>query len=225
MTQQADTTPPVSLKNELIRLMCVTMACSVTEVVCYGDAAHVYAGIMTGNTVQLGWALSAGQYAKALPIAIALGSFFIGCVVASFFRVQLRPLRRVYWLMASLLTMASFIRFHMPLHLFVELPLLAFTMALQGEGLSQFAGVKLQTVVVTNNLVKFAKALTERYINPGADPSNIPSRADVLVPGVCWCTFFTGAGLGALLSLHHAYPLIVPIILLLFLGASERASA
>jgi uncharacterized membrane protein YoaK (UPF0700 family) len=180
---------------------------------------------MTGNTVQLGWALSAGQYAKALPIAIALGSFFVGCVVASFFRVQLRPLRRVYWLMASLLTIASFIRFHMPLHLFVELPLLAFTMALQGEGLSQFAGVKLQTVVVTNNLVKFAKALTERYINPGADPSNIPSRADVLVPGVCWCTFFTGAGLGALLSLHHAYPLIVPIILLLFLGASERASA
>lgn len=223
MMQQAETMPPVSLKNELIRLIGVTMACSVTEVVCYGDAAHVYAGIMTGNTVQLGWALSAGHYATALPIAIALGSFFTGCVIASYFRVQLRPLRRVYWLMASLLMLASVIRFHAPLHVFLELPLLAFTMALQGEGLSQFAGVKLQTVVVTNNLVKFAKALTERYINPSADLSKIPSRADVLVPGICWCTFCTGAGLGALLSVHHAYPLSVPIVLLLLLGASEAS--
>ncbi|MBB2198791.1 DUF1275 domain-containing protein [Gluconacetobacter sp. 1c LMG 22058] len=206
------------LVRELTHLIGITLACGITEVVCYHDAAHIYAAIMTGNTVQLGWAIADGDLARALPIMIALGSFFVGCIIASIFRGQFKSLRRVYWSMALLLAVAALVRSNASLRLPVELPLLAFALALQGEGVSQFAGVNLQTVVVTNNLVKFAKTLTARYINPSSDVSKVPSREEVLVPGVCWITFGIGAGLGGWLTLHSMNPLIAPLGILLCLG-------
>jgi len=214
----AEPVPGPYLARELAHLIGITLACGISEVVCYHDAAHIYAGIMTGNTVQLGWALAGGEVARAVPIALALGSFFVGCVIASIFRVQLRSLRRVYWSMALLLAFAAFARSNASLRLPVELPLLAFSMALQGEGISQFAGVNLQTVVVTNNLVKFAKAMTARYINPSKDLSKVPPREEVLVPGVCWITFCVGAAFGGLLIINLVNPLIIPIAVLVFLG-------
>ncbi|MFW7269935.1 DUF1275 family protein [Gluconacetobacter sp. Hr-1-5] len=217
MTVAGNVTVP-ALARELAPLVGITLACGITEVVCYHDAAHIYAAIMTGNTVQLGWAIADGDLSRALPITIALGSFFVGCVIASIFRVQLKPPRRVYWSMALLLAAAALVRSNAALRLPVELPLLAFALALQGEGLSQFAGVNLQTVVVTNNLVKFAKTMTARYINPSSDVSKVPSREEVVVPGVCWITFCVGAGLGGWLTLHIVNPLIVPIGLLFCLG-------
>ena len=217
MTMAGNVAVP-SLTRDLSRLVGITLACGITEVVCYHDAAHIYAAIMTGNTVQLGWAITDGDLARALPIAIALGSFFVGCVIASIFRVQLKSLRRVYWSMALFLSAAALVRSNVSLRLPVELPLLAFALALQGEGVSQFSGVNLQTVVVTNNLVKFAKTLTARYINPSSDVSKVPSREEVLVPGVCWITFGIGAGLGGWLILHSVNPLIVPIGFLFCLG-------
>lgn len=221
MNEAENAPPPSGALSELLRLSCVTLACAITEVICYSDTVHIYAGIMTGNTVQLGWSLAAGKYAKALPIASAIGFFFIGCIITSFFRNQLKPARRIYWLMVILLAIASIVRLNTSLRLFIELPLLALTMALQGVGISQFSGVKLQTVVVTNNLVKFAHALTARYINPSSNLSEIPSRADVLVPGICWFTFCIGAGCGGVLCVYYTYPLAVPISLLLSLNATD----
>lgn len=218
MTMAGNVAVPSPVRD-LSHLVGVTLACGITEVVCYHDAAHIYAAIMTGNTVQLGWAIADGDLARALPIVIALGSFFVGCVIASIFRQQLKPLRRVYWSMALLLAAASVVRLHTGLRLPVELPLLAFALALQGEGISQFAGVNLQTVVVTNNLVKFAKTFTERYVNPDRDPTRVPSRIEVLVPGLSWSAFCVGAGVGGLLTVYSPYPLMVPIALLAILGA------
>ncbi|MEJ5143469.1 YoaK family protein [Gluconobacter albidus] len=210
------------LVRELTHLVSITLACAITEVVCYHDASHVYAAIMTGNTVELGWALATGNLYRALPIAIALGSFFVGCTFASVFQSQLRPVRRIYWLMAVLLAATMMVRSNASLRLPVELPLLALALALQAEGVSQFAGVTLQTVVVTNNLVKFAKTFTARYINPSKDISKIPSRAEVLIPGICWVTFCLGAALGGLLIVYLPDPLIVPLGLLIFLGITSN---
>ncbi|MFT8876313.1 MAG: YoaK family protein [Gluconobacter potus] len=210
------------LIRELIHLVCITLACAITEVICYHDAQHVYAAIMTGNTVELGWDLAAGNLHRALPIAIALGSFFVGCIFASVFQNQLKPVRRIYWLMALLLTAAMILRSNISLRIPIELPLLAFALALQAEGVSQFARVTLQTVVVTNNLVKFAKNFTARYVNPSQDISQIPSREEVLIPGICWVTFCIGAALGGVLIAHLSVPLIVPIGLLVFLGTRSE---
>jgi uncharacterized membrane protein YoaK (UPF0700 family) len=46
---------------EFTRLIGITAVCAITEVVCYVDAAHIYAGIMTGNTVRFGWAIASGD--------------------------------------------------------------------------------------------------------------------------------------------------------------------
>ncbi|WP_244902263.1 DUF1275 family protein [Gluconobacter frateurii] len=201
-----------------MHLVCITLACAITEVVCYHDASHVYAAIMTGNTIELGWALAEGNLCRVLLIAIALSSFFVGCIIASIFRSQLKSVRRVYWLMVLLLAAAIAARTNASLRIPLELPLLAFALALQAEGISHFANVNLQTVVVTNNLVKFAKTFTARYINPSQDISRIPSREEVLIPGICWVAFCAGAALGGLLIVHLAYPLIVPLGLLIFLA-------
>lgn len=202
-----------SLPAEFTKLIGITAVCAVTEVVCYADAEHIYAGIMTGNTVQLGWAVASGDWAKAMPIAIAVGSFVLGCLVVGIFRKQLK-VNRVYGAMAVFLVAASVARLNPALRLPLELPILAFAVALQGEAFSGFAGVSLQTIVVTNNLVKFAKALAARYINPSNDPSEVPTREEVLVHGLSWGSYFMAAGIGGLLIYYTHYPLILPIIML-----------
>lgn len=203
---------------EFIRLVGITAVCAMTEVVCYADAEHIYAGIMTGNTVQFGWAVASGDWAKAAPIGLAIGSFFLGCLIVGILRNHLKPVTRVYAAMAVVLVAASLVRLDPVLRLPVELPLLAFAVALQGEAFSGFSGVSLQTIVVTNNLVKFAKAVAARYINPSQDFSKIPSREEVLVHGTSWVSYFIAAGIGGLLTYYVAYPLLVPILILVFLA-------
>lgn len=205
---------PRSLPAEFTRLIGITSVCAMTEVVCYVDAAHIYAGIMTGNTVQFGWAVASADWAKAAPIGIAIGSFVLGCLVVGIFRNHLKPVTRVYGAMAAFLAAASFVRLDPALRVSVELPLLAFSVALQGEAFSGFAGINLQTIVVTNNLVKFAKAFAARYINPSVDSAKVPPREEVLVYGVCWSAYFIAAGVGGLLTVYISHPLIVPIVIL-----------
>lgn len=213
-------TQPV-LWREYARLVGVTAVCATTEVVCYADAAHIYAGIMTGNTVQFGWALASGQWAKAEPIGIAIGSFMISCLLVGVLRNVLKPVMRVYGLMALFLIAASLARLHPALRVPVELPLLAFAVSLQGETFSGFAGINLQTIVVTNNLVKFMKALAGRYINPPKEVAKQPTRAEVAVHGICWATYVVAAGIGGLLTYQVGNPLIAPIIILGLLAASH----
>lgn len=211
-----------SLPAEFTRLISITAVCAITEVVCYVDAAHIYAGIMTGNTVQFGWAVASGDWAKAAPIGIAIGSFVLGCLLVGIFRDRLKPVIRVYGGMAILLAAASIVRLDPALRLPLELPLLAFSVALQGEAFSGFAGVNLQTIVVTNNLVKFAKTFAARYINPSSDPAKVPSRDEVLVYGVCWIAYFIAAGIGGLLTYYVAHPLVLPIVILICLACMRR---
>ena len=211
-----------SEQAEFGRLIGVTAVCAITEVVCYIDAGHIYAGIMTGNTVQFGWAVASGDWAKATPVGIAIGSFALGCILVGICRDWLKVVTRGYGAMAVFLAAASLVRLYPVLRPSVELPLLAFAVALQGEAFSGFAGVSLQTIVVTNNIVKFSKAFAARYINPSRDPTKIPSREEVLVNGVCWLAYFIAAGIGGVLTFKFGYPLLAPIVVLGLLAVPQR---
>jgi uncharacterized membrane protein YoaK (UPF0700 family) len=95
-------------------------------------------------------------------------------------------------------------------------------LSLQCEAFSGFAGFNLQTIVVTNNIIKFAKTFAARYINPSSNPGKVPSGDEVLVYGVCWITYFIPAGIGGLLTYYFAHPLVVPIVILSSLAFMRR---
>lgn len=95
----------------------------------------------------------------------------------------------------------------------IELPLLAAVMAMQGETISRFGGVAIQTVVVANNLLKFAAAIVGRYLPNGkrshatGGEAGRTTQADVILPGCAWLAYTVGAGSAALASVSFSLPL------------------
>jgi uncharacterized membrane protein YoaK (UPF0700 family) len=183
---------------------------------------------MTGNTVQLGLTLAKAQWARFGTIGFAVGLFFVGGIISSLVRWHLRrpPLELV--LMAALLIVAGGVRLLHPERPMFELPLLALAMAMQGETISRFGGVSLQTIVVTNNMVKFSDALVGRYLIPSArrvpTTAKRPELKEVLMPGLAWLSYSIGAGAGAILTDLFWFPFVVPAVLLLLMVCDLMAT-
>nr|WP_314418453.1 YoaK family protein [uncultured Erwinia sp.] len=207
--------------KEYLRLIAVTASGAMTEVVCYADAGHMYAGIMTGNTVQLGWLFWAGEWAKVIPLLLVIMCFAMGCVISQILRCKHVSITSIYGLMLILLLAASFLRLHSSLRVWLEMPVLSFTVAIQAVAFPRFDSVGLQTVVTTNNIVKFTTGLVSYYIYPSIDKEKRPLAADVWIPGVCWFTFIISAGMGGWLVKNTNSPLIGSILIIsIFFGLS-----
>jgi uncharacterized membrane protein YoaK (UPF0700 family) len=212
--------PALSLSALLRRIAALSAIAGYVEVIGFMDVGGIYPGIMTGNTVQLGLTLAKAQWARFGTIGFAVGMFFIGGIISSLIKRHLRWPPLELMLMAALLLVASAVRLYAPWRTGIELPLLAIAMAMQGETLSRFGGVSLQTIVVTNNMVKFSDALVGRYLSrPGLTPSTakVPELKEVLMPGLAWLTYSIGAGAGATAASLFRLPLLVPAIMLAFL--------
>jgi uncharacterized membrane protein YoaK (UPF0700 family) len=210
----------LSLPALLRRIAALSAIAGYVEVIGFMDVGGIYPGIMTGNTVQLGLTLAKAQWERFGTIGFAVGMFFIGGILSSLIKRHLRWPPMELMLMAALLLVASAIRLYSPWRIGIELPLLAIAMAMQGETLSRFGGVSLQTIVVTNNMVKFSDALVGRYLSrPGSTPSTakIPELKEVLMPGLAWLTYSIGAGAGATAASLFRLPLLVPAVMLAFL--------
>lgn len=114
-------------------------------------------------------------------------------------------------------------REHESLRLPVELPLLALALAIQGQVASKFGGVSLQTIVVTNNIVKFCDAFAGRYLmfgRSGTEP--VPSLKEVMLPGAAWLTYTLSAALGALVYNLNLLHFLLPIIMLILVAIDLR---
>ncbi|NVN02739.1 MULTISPECIES: YoaK family protein [Asaia] len=190
-----------SLAVLLRRVMCLTFVVAVVEVTTYIDVGGIYPGIMTGNTVQLGRAVALHHWSNAASIGLAVGLFFLGCICASLIK---KFLSWPYWgllIMAVILFIVSFVRLEPALRLPVELPLVALALGIQGETLAKFGGVALQTIVVTNNIVKFAEAFTGRYLlfwmGRIRNSDKRPALKEVALPACSWITYVLSAMIGA----------------------------
>ena len=205
--------------KEYLRLAAVTASGAMTEVVCYADTGHLYAGVMTGNTIQFGWLFGAGEWAKVFPLIWVITFFVLGCGAGQVMRIKHLSLTFIYSLMLALLIIASVLRLEPPLRLLLELPVLSFATAIQAVNFPKFDGIGLQTVVTTNNIVKFITGLVTRYIYPPADSVKRPSSADVWIPGICWITFIISAGIGGALVAFTQFPLAGSVLIVAaFLG-------
>ena len=126
---------------------------------------HVYPGIMTGNTVQLGIALAQSDWHLFRLIALTIAFFLGGGIAGSLIRRHLKrpPLELI--VTAVLPLDATPFRTKTSNTIPVELGLLAVTMAIQGETVPRIGTVPIQIVVVTNNLVHFTDELVGRFLS------------------------------------------------------------
>jgi len=214
--------PPIAataLRVSIRRVVMLTAVCGFVEIIGYSDAGNIYPAIMTGNTVQLGATAAAAQWSRFGLIAYAIGAFFIGCMIASLIRQHLRKPPLELGLMAILLLVAGFVRLHPSLRISVELPILALALGMQGETISRFGAVSLQTLVVTNNMVKFSDSFVGRFLVSADRRTKRPELAEVILPGLAWLTYSLAAALGAFVAQHVVFPLLVPAILLIAITA------
>jgi uncharacterized membrane protein YoaK (UPF0700 family) len=195
------------------RVVGLTIVCGIVEMIGYMDVGRIYPAIMTGNTVQLGYFMAQSDWVHFLTIGYAIASFFAGCMIASLIRRHLQhpPLELV--LMAVLLVVAGFVRQHPALRVPVELPLLALALSIQGETVGRFGGVSLQTLVVTNNMVKFSDAVVGRFLSGAAGKR--PTLQETVLPGLSWLTYSLSAALGAEVDTGLTYPFFIPAAVLL----------
>lgn len=184
------------------------------------DLGGVYTAAMTGNTTQFGISIVRADWGHLQLIALTLGSFFGGGLVSSLIRRHLRHPPIELLLMAALLAVTQTVRWANPHLISVELPLLAVAMAMQGETVSRFGGLSVQTIVVTNTILKFADALVGYVtaaviqLRTGAWPQKSTALVDVLTPGTAWLAYTLGAGGGAAAARFLFAPFLVPIIIL-----------
>jgi uncharacterized membrane protein YoaK (UPF0700 family) len=206
---QAETSPPPGIGIPVRRVLSLGLVAGYIDALGFLDLKGVYTAAMTGNTVQLGLAFVREQWPHFAVVAATLGAFFCGGLFSSFIRRRLRHPALELLLMAALVVAAQAVRLYVPNPVAIELPLLAIAMSMQGETISRFAGVSIQTIVVTNNLLKFADAIVGRYLSYGKT-----SRADVVLPGCAWLAYTLGAGSGALACVYLSLPFIAPAALL-----------
>ncbi len=210
-TSQSPSELPVLVN--LRRVVALSLVAGYVEVIGYTDFGGIYPAIMTGNTVQFGLTLAKAQWERFGLIGFAIGLFFLGGIIASLIKRRLRRPPVELILMAAILLVASVVRFHPSWRIPVELPLLALALAMQGETIANFGGVSLQTIVVTNNMVKFSDALVGRYLSGSSGkqaPGAKPPLKEVLMPGLAWLSYSVGAAAGATAMALYQLPLIVP---------------
>ncbi|WP_395372498.1 YoaK family protein [Komagataeibacter diospyri] len=210
--------PSPPLPVLLRRVVGLTFVVSFVEVTVYMDVGRIYPGIMTGNTVEFGRSVALHHWSNAVLTGSAIGSFFCGCMCASLIR---RYMKWPCWellLMAMVLLIVTFVRLSPTLQNLLELPLVALAIGMQGETLTRFGGVSLQTLVVTNNMVKFADGFIGRYIAVWLDRKRFertrPTPKEVFLPGAAWLCYFISSMLGAIIEQISRFGLFLPIVVL-----------
>lgn len=210
-----ETPAAIPLHVNIRRVVALTAVCGFVEAIGFKDlGGGIYPAIMTGNTVQLGLSVAQGAWSHFLLLAFVIGAFFIGCMIASVIRYHLKHPPLELGIMAVLLVIISVIREYPALRIPVELPMLAFALALQGETISRFGAVSLQTLVVTNNMIKFSDAFARRYLLGKTEKAKCSDISEMLLPGIAWLTYGLAAAIGAVIDNLISVPLLIPALLL-----------
>jgi uncharacterized membrane protein YoaK (UPF0700 family) len=216
----AKTSPPQGIGIPVRRVLSLGLVAGYVDALGFLDLNGIYTAAMTGNTVQLGIAFVREQWPHFAVVAATLGAFFCGALFSSFIRRRLPHPALELLIMAPLVLVAQAVRLYVPNPIAIELPLLAVVMAMQGETISRVGGMPIQTIVVTNNLLKFADGIVGRYLSYGKRPqatggnTGRSTQADVVLPGCAWLAYTVGAGSAAVASVYLSLPFIAPAALL-----------
>ncbi|MBV8649912.1 MAG: DUF1275 domain-containing protein [Alphaproteobacteria bacterium] len=196
-------------------------ACILATVAGYVDTVgylrfDAFGGLMTGNTVFLGIALSSGDYGLALHYGAIILAFFVGVLMArTLLRFHCQP-AVVLTLSAALLVVCAF--YDAPSGAIV----LAFAMGAENAAATRFGRVTLNTVFITGNLQKLGEGIVG-LIWPGQGRhAEAPPPGDVAIFGLVWLSYAIGAALGAAGHAVMSRPLLLPAAVLPFVLLRRR---
>jgi uncharacterized membrane protein YoaK (UPF0700 family) len=209
-----------TLAQPLVRAALLSAAAGFVEIVGYLDFSGLYPGIMTGNTVQFGYAVISRDLTLAASFGLVLALFFCGCLCGAIAKRVLPERRHLLLAIAAVVAVADLSRHAAALYMRVELPLLALAMAMQGEAIASFGGQSIQTIVVTTNIVKCADALIA--VVGAAVRRSGEARASLrtaALPGCAWLGYSGGVMAGALARRDTSHPLLIAA--LLFAGVAS----
>lgn len=215
--------------HSALRVMTLGLVAGYVDAVGYVELHGIYTAAMTGNSTSFGIALGEGNFVRATAVFTVLGLFFLGALGASLLRRSLRAYRHEWLWIACLLIIAQCVHWEHSAQAGsrVETLLLAVAMAMQGEVLSRFSGISVQTIVVTNNIVKFADNIVSCFYRSKDNPSGF-SLASAL-PGLAWGSCIAGAFLSVpirnMTSGFFLFPVPFLAVLSFFYPASLEASA
>ncbi len=202
------------------RILCLGFSAGYIDAVGFLELGGIYIAAMTGNSVQLGISLAERAWPHVAMVVLTIGSFFVGGLLSSYFRRRRLNPGLELTLMAGLVLAAQLLRIAFDTPIGVEVPLLAVAMAMQGQTVSRFGGTAIQTIVVTNNLLKVADALVGHLLSRRDPAAERIAPNDLILPGCAWASYVVGAACGAFAALGTRWPL-PPVTLILLLTAAD----
>ncbi|MFD0065637.1 YoaK family protein [Streptomyces sp. NPDC056690] len=216
---------PVPRRTTLPAVLTVlTVVSGIVDAVSYLSLGRVFAANMTGNVVIIGFAAAGAPGFSVLGSLTSLGAFLAGAVCAGRLtavfagRARQTWVRSVFVTEAVLLAAATAVAFAWPGEATYGLiAVLAWAMGLRNATVRKLAVPDMTTTVLTMTLTGLA---SESSLAGGTDPR--PGRGITSVVAM-----LAGAGLGALLVLHHGlgWPLLVGTLLVAVAAAVYREPA
>jgi uncharacterized membrane protein YoaK (UPF0700 family) len=181
----------------------------------YADAVgylrfRAFAGMMTGNTVLMGLAsfhradLSVWEYA-------ALLALFFAAAIVTYLLVQRFPPAVFLVAEGILILLGDAVRANW------AIGFLVLAMGLQNP-IATRLGVPLNTTFITGDILRFAEGFAH-YLKRHSPHASGPHFA---IYGLVWLGYAVGAALGTGAYLLFAWPLIVPVLLLVFIYWQTR---
>jgi uncharacterized membrane protein YoaK (UPF0700 family) len=207
-----------SHRNQIVCCMLLCLACGIVDAI--GFLRHgIFAANMTGNTVLLGISLAQMEWAHAIDRATPLLVFFFGAMLS---RLLLTRTGRQPWipllLEAALLVLA--------LSLVPEgrwsLSLITFAMGIQSTAMTQFAGVTLNTVVVTSTLARISETFADRLLPSSGVPASA-ARPPLTLYVVTWGCYLIGALIAGIGDAQSLVSMIGAAVLVLAAAGMTRA--
>ena len=203
-------TPTGRLAQPIARAALLSAAAGFVEIIGYLDFSGLYPGIMTGNTVQFGYAVISRDWTLGASFGLVLALFFCGCLCGAIAKRVMPSRWQMLLAIAAVVAVADLSRHAAALYMRVELPLLALAMAMQGETIASFGGQSIQTIVVTTNIVKCADALigvaSAAVRRSGEATAALRTAA---LPGCAWLGYSGGVVAGALARRDTPHPLLI----------------
>lgn len=206
-----------SLVASALRVSVLGLIAGYVDAVGYVELHGIFTAAMTGNSTTFGIAMAEENWPRAAAVGTVLGLFFLGALAASLLRRTLRAYCHEWLWMAFVLVLAQGVHWSHPANTSsrFETLLLTVAMAMQGEALSRFSNISVQTIVVTNNIIKFSDNIVGFLCAPKTDKI-IPA----ILPGLGWGSCIAGAFLSV--PARHATSafFLLPIPLLVVLSFS-----
>jgi uncharacterized membrane protein YoaK (UPF0700 family) len=192
---------------------------------------HTYLSYMSGNTTQTGYKVGQGDFAAALPSALAIVFFVAGSFAGSFLAhsAARRPHRLIFGSVAALLALIiGFTQFGF-LSDGVHIAVVSFAMGVMNLALTRIGKQRVSLTFVSGTLRSLGEHLALAVMHaPLADSQGSwdthSRRAGLL--GSIWSGFLAGALLSGAATPHiGAWILLLPIVMLSALGRLTAVQA